>query len=206
MAKNNSTKSLYTITCKICGAKVKTKGMYTHLKIHNMTNQEYYDKFMKKDDKEDICSVCGGKNKFKSITAGYTSHCCVKCSSLDPIVKAKLRNTNKERYGVEYSAQRKDVMQKIAETNKIRYGGIAPSCSKEVQNKTKETWLKNYGVDHPMRCPEIKNKLENYFIDKFGVKSPLESIEIQDKISKTGKKGMVLQILCNLIFLKKILN
>ena len=61
------TKSLYSITCELCGAEVKTKGMSSHLKIHNMTNKEYYDKYMKKD-KEDICPTCGGKNKYRKMS------------------------------------------------------------------------------------------------------------------------------------------
>lgn len=178
------TKSLYSITCELCGAEVKTKGMSSHLKIHNMTNKEYYDKYMKKD-KEDICPTCGGKNKFTSITAGYKKHCSTKCSSLDPEIHAKLKATNKERYGFEYSAQRQVVKDKMAKTNRGRYGGVAPSCSKEIREKTKKTWLEKYGVDHPMKCVLIKEELEKHFWDTLGAKSPLESDKVLEKIKTT---------------------
>lgn len=170
--------------CKICGQEVHNKGYGSHLKLHNMNAKEYYDKYLKKEG-EDICPYCEGKNNFISITQGYRKHCSVRCSSLDEEVKAKLRATNKERYGYEYSAQRQEVKDKMAETNKERYGGVAPSCSKEVQEKTKQTWKQKYGVDHPMRNEEIKEKLENYFLETLGAKSPLENEEIFEKTRKT---------------------
>lgn len=62
--------------CKICGKEIKDspKSLPTHLRSHNMTSKEYYDKFIRKED-EGFCIVCGKEAIFMSVNKGYSDRC-----------------------------------------------------------------------------------------------------------------------------------
>ena len=53
-----------TIKCKICGLESSSyNGLSHHItKTHNISNKEYYDKYLLKDN-ENICPICNKKNK-----------------------------------------------------------------------------------------------------------------------------------------------
>jgi len=42
-----------------------------HLKKHKISSNDYFDKFLKKDENEGICSVCNKPTKFYSLEKGY---------------------------------------------------------------------------------------------------------------------------------------
>lgn len=87
--KKNGTGS--NVTCAICNeqlhsdstrAHVYTKLFYHINTIHGITNQkEYYDDFIKQDENEGICPICGKETEFKSIALGYNTYCSVECSN-----------------------------------------------------------------------------------------------------------------------------
>lgn len=88
-----------SFTCKICGEQIYQKHLVQyHTKKHKISHKEYYDKYLKQLN-EDICPVCGKHTKFLSIWSGYSKHCSVTCSSLDPNVQEKLHKTNLSLYG-----------------------------------------------------------------------------------------------------------
>lgn len=64
--------------CEICGNDYKTLGgaFTQHLSTHTITPQEYYDKFLKRDNDEGYCYTCKKPTKFKSIDDGYEKFCC----------------------------------------------------------------------------------------------------------------------------------
>ena len=88
--------------CLICGKVITNyKGIASHLRsAHNITNKQYYDKYLKKP-REVICKYefCDKPTKFYSIVRGYLDHCCVKHSSLDNKVQEKLNTTCEKLYG-----------------------------------------------------------------------------------------------------------
>lgn len=62
--------------CSICGKEYEVNyGSFSkHLKTYNLTQKEYYDKYLKKDE-EDICKNCGKPTKFLSLLLGYRDFC-----------------------------------------------------------------------------------------------------------------------------------
>ena len=58
--------------CLICNKNFI--ALNNHIKKHNLTTKEYYDKYLKVDD-EDRCRVCGKITRFMGIRYGYTKHC-----------------------------------------------------------------------------------------------------------------------------------
>lgn len=70
-------------TCLICGGVFHRLGLHL-LKAHpNITHQEYYDRFLRKEN-EGLCPVCGKKTAFMGLTKGYRTHCSVTCVRLNP--------------------------------------------------------------------------------------------------------------------------
>ena len=130
--------------CAICKLQVSSKGISRHLKFtHNMTNKEYYDKYLKKPN-EGICPMCGKETNYYNLIRGYNTHCSVTCSSLDPIVQARLKATHQIRYNVDVGFQ----------TEKC----IENSHTKQVIQQHKDTRLQNGWQ---------RSKLEEYVIQSF---------------------------------------
>lgn len=139
--------------CLICNKEIGLKGFSTHIKQHNMSSKEYYDKFLKSEN-EGYCVICSKPTKYHGISIGYSSHCSNYCSQIDPITKNKIKNTCLIKYGVENPYQSEEVKQKIKQTNEQRYGEdsylktkecrsiIAKlSASDEIKKKIKQTKL-----------------------------------------------------------------
>jgi len=81
------------IVCKVCGLVCKNRnGLATHIRFKKCTDniKDYYDKFLKKNDQEGICTQCGEKTNFKGLRDGYTIYCSSKCRANSPIYKKKL--------------------------------------------------------------------------------------------------------------------
>lgn len=152
-----------------------------------------------------VCNYCQmNVPKFNANKWGYLDFCSVKCGRNSPvtqeklketyrnlygeniinpyqanIVKEKIRNTCKlrygfdcvfkdtqkmklavlKKYGVDSFTRTPMFAERCRETNLKRTGFSHPSLSPVSIKKTKDTWMKNFGVDHPMRDPEILQKV-----------------------------------------------
>lgn len=83
--------------CAICGFEHNNSVRFAkHVhSVHNLTSQEYYDKYILKNTTP-ICPVCNVKpRKFKSITFGYFPCCCQKCTKSTSEYKQKMSNMRK---------------------------------------------------------------------------------------------------------------
>lgn len=88
------------LKCVICNEKIEFKDarglskFTNHLKQHNISGKEYYDKYLKKE-KEDKCIICGNTTKFISVLRGYRTCCCVTCNY--EYARSSITNDSKER-------------------------------------------------------------------------------------------------------------
>lgn len=132
------------IKCKICQKEFRIKRTLSeHIKTHNMTTQQYYDKFILENSKDKFCFICGKEKKFYKFE--YQQTCgnivCVnkiisnKNSKQSSLTKEKRKNTNLKKYGTENVFQ-----------------------SQIIKEKIKKTFLNNLGVDNPMKSEDIRNK------------------------------------------------
>ena len=74
------------INCLICGESIEGKYLKRNLgyhtrKIHNVSDEEYYDKYLKIDPLEGICPKCSKLTKFWNLGGGYSKFCSRKCSA-----------------------------------------------------------------------------------------------------------------------------
>ena len=115
-----------------------------------------------------ITGICKTENCNNTFTKGFRALLnpngyCSDCAK--NVGKEKAKQTNLEKYGVEFTTQ-----------------------SKQVKDKIKNSCLEKYGVEHFSRCKEIKDKTKKTCLAKYGVEAPSQSKEIMDKMKQTCLK------------------
>lgn len=159
-------------------------------------------------DVQNICPICGKPTNYINFTKGYAKHCSYTCSALDDntlnkrkktsqkkygtdsptqaeSVKAKTRETMKERYGVEHILQNPEYMEKVRQTNLERLGVEYPGQAESVKSKNRETCLKKYGVEYAYQAEEVKEKIRQTNLERLGVEYPMQSEAVQAKSRNT---------------------
>jgi len=156
------------------------------------------------------CAKVNGKNKAETTNLQ-------KFGSKNPfgskLIQEKIKKEMKEKHGVEYSSQRKDVSEKVKLTKNARtdaeklaelkkrqettmknLGVSNPSQSQLIQKKKIETLMKNYNVTNPTKSPDIRLKIKNTVIKTYGTdnvsKVPefIEKIKLAASLKTDGEK------------------
>ena len=70
--------------CDVCNIKFDDLGK--HVRKHNISSEEYYNKYLK--TKDNICEhpKCNNFTKYKNFKSGYNRHCSYKCASSNPFI------------------------------------------------------------------------------------------------------------------------
>lgn len=163
------------IKCVICEeiTKYKNYRQFTlyHLKDHNITPKEYYDKLYPNMNK---CQ-CGKEKTFLSITRGYTQFCNdINCKFKKEYATKQAKNTCLEKYGNEKYRN----WEKKKKTSLEKYGKEDYTNRK----KYKKTIKEKYGVDNLMFLDEFKDKVNETKLKKYGTSKYVNKC----KISKTN--------------------
>ena len=153
----------------------------------------------------DICSVqryikYQAYSKNINSCKRYPIYTCDKCSHI------KLKEFNKNKYGVEYYSQHPDRNDKVKKTSIERYG-VEHFSKSELFNKKvhktnlekfgfinpfmdgdriREIFREKYGVEHPSQVEEFNNKIRETTFERYGYRNILSSPIIRDKIKKTN--------------------
>ena len=159
-----------------------------------------------------LCKVCGRPTKFRNFKSGYPIYCSSKCSNSDPdkketcrqtvinrygvenvskssVVKDRICNTFKEKYGVEWVGQSKEVRAKQKATCIEKYGVPTPFQMDDFQEKSIQTCRKKYGTDYAVQSQEVKSKITASYIDKMGFTNPSYNPDVIDKRRETNFKN-----------------
>ncbi len=164
-------------------------------------------------------SKCNNKTNFKNKTLGYLRYCSNKCQSSSDEIMNKRKNTNIEKYGVEYAIFNEDKMMMF----KSKLENRTQDEQTEINEKRKSTNLINFGYDNPSKNPDFVEKRINSFklnIDswkesykntsneKYGVEHPWSNKNIYEKCKITSKKlyGVEYPMLNDGIKKKSIIN
>lgn len=176
--------------CEICGKELEI--LKRHLtETHKMSDKEYYDKYLKKEN-EEVCKMygqvdsCKKNTKFGSLSKGYARYCSSKCVNLDPDTLAKTKKTNLEKYGVESTNSLDSVKNKKVKSCIEKYGVSNPSKIEEVKEKKKETCKSHYGVEHLLQNKEELEKIKQIMVEKYGEDNPQKIKEFKEKTKKTN--------------------
>lgn len=108
----------------------------------------------------------------------------------DIIIKEKSKNTILEKYGVDNVFKNKDIRNKSKRTMLLKYGVEYSIQKKEIQNivkiKSRKTHLEKYGVEYSIQNKEIYEKRKKSNLIKYGVENVLQYKQIQEKIQNTN--------------------
>lgn len=102
-----------------------------------------------------------------------------------PAIKEKAKNTNRERYGVDYTLQNESIRQKGVETMKWRYGVSSTLELEENRAKCAEALQSKYGTVVPLKNQTIKQKYQHTMYQRHGATVPLQNYEIKQKYDET---------------------
>ena len=126
-------------------------------------------------------------------------------------VKNSIRETNQERYGVDWTffidevfekAHSKETREKIVATNIERYGANTPTKNKDVQEKSRRAMLERYGVEYMFLDPSVfakahskesLDKARNTNMIRYGVEYPFTTDEARRKSFETLRLNNKLQ-------------
>ena len=149
--------------CCVCGIELKRLGSHI-VKKHNLTLQQYYDTYLKKDG-EDICE-CGKKKKFnRDLNEAYNDFCSQTCAVKNKEIQKKMRKTCFINHGVDNPLMsydlKKDGMIK-------KYGEETPIRVESIQKRRIATLIERYNVDHPSKIESVKNQKIKTQILHFG--------------------------------------
>lgn len=133
------------------------------------------------------CDYCG-ENCYKQYRDYLIQRKTIPKDSCDKCKYIKQKQTNLDRYGVEYSLQNNDVRNKIKNTNLERYGYECVSKNEDIKNKKKQTFLNKYGVSNPFQNHEIKEKIKVINLNKYGEEHPMKVKDIYNKLINTNLK------------------
>ena len=88
------------VKCQICDKIFnKLQSLAYHIKIHNITSKDYFDKFLKKDENEGICNVCNKPTIFYSLVKGYSNYhnkCFQQTDNFKKLISKKRKHSNKK--------------------------------------------------------------------------------------------------------------
>lgn len=154
------------ITCKICGCETKyrKKFFFRHLKGHNISFKEYYDKFYK--DEDDLCVVCKREPPF--YTTSYKKLCSEECEKLFRKNMSKFcpdfaENVSKSKQRMDHDSANK----KRKETCLQKYGVESVRQLKEIQEKADKTCLERYGEVQNFKNPKYKELANIAYAEKY---------------------------------------
>ena len=124
------------------------------------------------------CAKVNGKNKAETTNLE-------KFGSKNPfgskLIQEKIKKEMKEKHGVEYASQRKDVSEKAKLTKNSRTDAEKLAELK----KRQETTMKNLGVSNPSQSELIKKKKIETLMKNYNATNPTKNLDIQLKIKNT---------------------
>jgi hypothetical protein len=82
-------------------------------------------------------------------------------------IKEKIVKSNKERFGVDYPLQNKDIKTKQQTTNLKKYGHKYAFNQPHVYEKVQATHTENHGAPFPLQSPSIGEKMKENSLAKF---------------------------------------
>lgn len=127
------------------------------------------------------CDYCGEIKIIKyqdyviNTDFGRRKYACKKCGI------EKVKETNLERYGVEYAQQNEEIRNKTIKSVKERYGEDNISKTDLFKEKYKKTMNEKYGVDNCFQLDEIKEKSRQTMLDKYGVEYNMQRDDMKEQ-------------------------
>lgn len=170
------------MVCCICNIECKNvRSLTNHLRTHKITNEEYYNTYIKQQtDNFGIC-YCGKRTKFYGLSIGFAKYCSNSCSRNSKETQQKVEQTNLKNHGTKTYNNR----DKSKKTCLKKYNCDHPCKSDKIKNKIKQTCKQNNGCEYPSQLKKFIKKREITNIRKYGSISPMNNETIFNKWKKS---------------------
>jgi hypothetical protein len=129
--------------------------------------------------------VCGKDLEYVKPNVGYKITCGNKVC-VDKVSAEKRSKTNKKRYGGKTPMSSPKVREKVKQTIKEKYGVDSVFNIDGVKEKTIKTNLERYGTKWSSQSEVIKEKSKNNLFDKWGVDCTQKLDFVKNKTKKTN--------------------
>ena len=192
------------VKCKLCQKTFSSlKNLSRHIRYHNISSHEYYDRFLKKKN-EGIC-YCGNKAIYNNLLAGYGRYCSMLCAQASLEVKKKRAKSCLKHFGCKNPMQNSSIRNKVYNTCAKLYGkryrlefsnkrtstlikkhGSIKKAYNTFKDKRIKTTLKKYGVKYAVCNDKVRKKREVTNIRRYGNISPLSNEKVRKKMELTN--------------------
>lgn len=144
---------------------------------------ESYYLFLNNLNRIPECPICKKPRLFKKFNQGYYETC-NKPECKNAYTYNSIKNSFKDKYGVENPSNIKEVQEKRIQTFIKKYGVENPYQAEEVKAKMRQTWLKNLGVDNPRKSKIIQDKIKKTLKEKYGIENAYQIQNVLDKLKE----------------------
>lgn len=177
------------IACAICHKEQKSpKGLGQHVRRqHGLSAQEYYDQWVKVDEDEGVCPICGRPTPFLSIQRGYQRFCSSRCANQSDEKRATIRRHIAERTDEE----QEEINAKCRQSRLEHYGD--ESYGLYGSDSFKQLMEERYGDEHynnldkmlatnrqnnggilNLQTPEFKEQARRTKLERYGADHDME--------------------------------
>lgn len=168
--------------CKECGREYKTmNSLSRHIGTH-MTQEEYFDKYLRTSEQEGKCVICGKPTNFRNFM--YSRCCSVSCANTWTSQNRSEQEKNALAKKISDARKTKESIEKTKKTNLERYGCEYATQSKDVQKKRRQTCQEKYGTDYSFQAESVKEKIQQSIYEHYGEKG-LGAAEVREKTIAT---------------------
>ena len=107
------------------------------------------------------------------------------------IILNKVKDTCKEKYGVDSYSQTDEYKQRVKDTCKEKYGVDSYSQTDEYKQRVKDTCREKYGVDSYSQTDECKQRVKDTCREKYGVDSYLQTDECKQRCDELYRQRIL---------------
>lgn len=171
--------------CLECNKEYKTmNSLSKHIGTH-MTQEQYFDKYLRTSDQEGKCVICGKPTRFRNFK--YSNCCSQSCRN----TWINQNRTEEERKNLSEKISKanktEEVLAKTKQTNIEKYGVPYTTQNLKVQEKRRQTCQEKYGTDYSWQATSVKEKIQQSIHEHFGEEG-LKSKEVREKTIATCQK------------------
>lgn len=130
-----------------------------------------------------FCEYCQKPTQFVNFKWGYKRFCSKICANRGN-TQSRIKTTQK-RYGVKSSLQHPEIKAKAKETLKEKYGSENFAQTDLFKEVIKERALERWGMEHHNHHPENKRRIERGVQTKWGKRNVVHHPLIREKIKRT---------------------
>ena len=170
------------VKCLECGKEFKNNNSLSRHIGKHMTQEDYFDKYLRTSEQEGKCIICGKPTRFRNFQ--YSNCCSQSCRNTWINQNRTEEERQKLNEKIRKTCQSQETKEKTIKTNMKRYNTPYSTQNKDVQEKRRQTCQNKYSTDCSWQAKEVKQKIQQSIHEHYGEEG-LKSKEVRDKCIAT---------------------